>query len=387
MLQDRTKYLTINWLDGMSINKNHFIALENYFNEAINDAIGQRTGKNNYGLLPTNKEVQAISIEADSRNVLHIRIKELRAVTLCGARIEITADTIPVLELTGKIADFVPTDNEETNYSVVLTVDPFAREPFGNADPEETPPRKPFVLPSYHINLVPTKELDNSEIGLFHLTLGKLTIKNGECTVDQSYIPPCTNVESHPLLMEFFYRVEKLMMELEHYVLIIVQKVRGKNQKNTLALTVNYLAENILNYLNYNLPSITMQLKYQAPVNLIEKIAVLGRVTHNSIDTWQGNGKEELINYLVEWCELNQGLFDKTLAELSGLVYKHHDIATSLKKTDNFLRMLVPLLKSLSELDYIGKKVDTTLFVTEENDATDDRMEQSVDKKNWFKKF
>jgi hypothetical protein len=72
---------------------------------------------------------------------------------------------------------------------------------------------------------------------------------------------------------------------------------------------------------------------------------------------------------------------------LAGLVYKHHDIATSLKKADNFLRILVPLLKSLSELDYIGKKVDTTLFVTEENDATDDKMEQTVDKKNWFKKF
>jgi hypothetical protein len=174
-------------------------------------------------------------------------------------------------------------------------------------------------------------------------------------------------------------------MELEHYALMIVQKIRGKNQKNTLALTVGYVSENILNFLNYNLPAFKLYLKYNPPVNIIEQVAVLARVTHNSIEAWQGNGKEELINYLVEWCELNQGVFDKTLADLADLSYKHHDIAVSLKKADNFLRILLPLFKGLSELDYIGKKLDTTLFVTEEDNGID-KNEQTGDKK-WFKKF
>ena len=34
------KYLSVNWIDGMKVNKNHFIQLENALNDQLRDSIG-----------------------------------------------------------------------------------------------------------------------------------------------------------------------------------------------------------------------------------------------------------------------------------------------------------------------------------------------------------
>ena len=221
------------------------------------------------------------------------------------------------------------------------------------------------MLPEYSLNLLPLKGMGGAEPGLYHLTVGMISLQNGEFSVIEDYVPPCTSMQSYALLQEFFARTEKSLMQLEQYAIKIVQKVRSKQQKNNLAVSISSLSQNILAYLGQQLPAFSLYLKNQPPVFTIEKIIVLARLTHNSIQTWQGNGKEELLNYLTEWCDLNQGMFDNTLAELAELNYQHHNAVLAFRRAENFLKILVPLFRVLSELDYIGKKVDTNLFVTE----------------------
>lgn len=338
------------------------------------------------GILPSEKgETYTVQVDIDNKNVLRAKVRNLRAVTLGGARVEITASQFPILEFTKNLSEAKLQNNGTHAFALVLTVNPFARVPFGDADPEETPPRKPYVLPKYTLDLVHIKDFGESEIGLFHLRLGLVRFENGHFSVDLSFIPPCTSLISSPLLLDFYERSERTLIQLEKYVTIIVQKVRGKQQDNKLAQAISGISENILAYLSQELSGIFLHIRHKAPVFLIEKIMVLSRITHNSIETWQGSGKEELLNYLTEWCDLNQGMLDKTLGELAVLKYNHYDTAAAVEKATNFLNIINPLFKTLSELDYIGKKIDTNLFVTEElaKNESEERMPMF---KSWFKR-
>lgn len=386
MLQEKFSHPGVNWFDGMSINKGHFVAQENHLKELYIDAVGQRIDESNYGILPSERgEPYSVQIEIDNRNVLQAKVRNLRAVTLGGARVEITASSCSVLKLTKNLSEPKRQNSGKNIFALVLTVNSFARIPFGDADPEETPPRKPYILPEYTLDLVHVKEFGVSEIGLFHLTLGVIRLENGQFSVESNYIPPCTSIISSPLLLDFYERTERTLIQLEKYVTIIVQKVRGKQQDNKLAQSISGISENILTYLSHELSGISLHLRNKAPIFLIEKVMVLSRITHNSIETWQGSGKEELLNYLTEWCDLNQGMLDKTLRELSVLKYNHYDTAVAVEKATDFLNIINPLFKTLSELDYIGKKIDTNLFVTEEL-AKSESGEKMPMLKSWFKK-
>ena len=51
-MSDLSKYKQVNWVDGMKVNKSHFIGQENYFAARINDISDNYLDNNNYGLLP-----------------------------------------------------------------------------------------------------------------------------------------------------------------------------------------------------------------------------------------------------------------------------------------------------------------------------------------------
>lgn len=386
MLQDRFSHLGVNWFDGMSINKDHFVAQENHMKEMCIDVIGQNLDPFNYGILPSERgEPYSIHTDIDNRNILNVKIRNLRAVTLGGARIEITPATCTVVEMTRNLSELKLEKNSARTFALILTINPFSRKPFGDADPEETPPRKPNVLPEYTLDLIPYDELGGGEIGLFHINLGLLVFNDGEFSVATDYIPPCTSIASSPMLLAYYEQMQASLTKLEGNVTKIVQKVRGKQQENKLAQSISGISENVLTYLSHQLPAISLYLQHKAPIYFIEKIIVLSKITHNSIETWQGSGKEELLNYLTDWCDLNQGKLDKTLAELAVLKYQHHNAAIAFKKADNFLEIISPLFKTLADLDYIGKKIDTNLFVTEEVSISESEEKKPL-LKGWFRK-
>jgi len=84
------------------------------------------------------------------------------------------------------------------------------------------------------------------------------------------------------------------------------------------------------------------------------------------MDVYVGTGKEDLLNYLSDWCDLNQGAFENVLVEMMDLEYHHTDINKALHNVSSFTKLMLSLFKKLNELDYIGKKSDSNIFVKEE---------------------
>jgi hypothetical protein len=86
----------------------------------------------------------------------------------------------------------------------------------------------------------------------------------------------------------------------------------------------------------------------------------------NSIDLRTGSGKEEMMNYLCEWCELKQGELESLLSNVASLRYDHNDINKSIGAVVSFIKIISRLFDTLSKLDFIGKRKDTGIFVNEE---------------------
>lgn len=370
MKSDINNIHSVNWIDGMKINKDHFIAFENAMVSKINSAEQKDVTATNFGLLPSYSDKESsinISISVDGQSTLEVTLNKCIAVTLGGCQINITKETGALLSQSGYILKSqYDISKDEKEWYVVLTINPFNRIPVGDADPEEDPVRHPNVLPEYKLDIVSDSEVSKQELGLYHITVAKVILVDGKPVVDENYIPPCRSIQSHPDLKFVYGEISLFLNQMEAYALHIIQKVHQKKQTNELASMVLALSEKVLYYLNTVISDFRLNDQYEPPIKMITKLVCLARVIKSNLDVFVGTGKEELINYLADWCDISQGTFENILVEMVELKYIHTDINLSLSKVTGFTKLMLSLFKKLHELEYIGKKSDSNIFVKEE---------------------
>jgi hypothetical protein len=368
MLQD--KYLPVNWMDGMKINKAHFIAENNALVYQLARTVSGLLNNYNYGLLPGKYGNVNLSlfVSADNQQQVQVRLQKCMAITSGGYIICFDEDNngktlsvqIPDLSIS-----FEKLKGKSIIYYVVLTVNPYARLPFGKMDPEETPQRLPYVGPAYTLHLVPLKDACEQTIGDFQFVLGRLTVNEQKVLLDENYIPPCCCINSHNDLQEIHASIENFLEKMELYALQIIQKILQKKQMNDMALIVQKLCEQVCVFTSLHLNDFKQLNQNQPPVFLINTVASFARIIKNTFDFYIGSGKEELMNYCVEWCDINQGELEGAMIELSNHRYDHLNINDSIEKISAFTKLVSKLFISLAKLDYIGKKKDPGIFVNE----------------------
>jgi hypothetical protein len=122
---------------------------------------------------------------------------------------------------------------------------------------------------------------------------------------------------------------------------------------------------------------------HEAPSLMLSHVSSMARLIKNSLDIYVNTGKEELMNYFVEWCDVNQASLDAVITELGNHKYVHEDINGAVVKVSDFTKTISSLFYKLSRLDYIGKKKDANIFVKEEIVNTD-TAENSAKKRRSF---
>ncbi|MCW5518538.1 hypothetical protein J1N09_01715 [Aureitalea sp. L0-47] len=360
----------VNWIDGMKINKNHFIELEDAMLSQMSNAEKKDINPFNFGLLPTYNEQESsidVTISIDGQSTIEVVLNTCSAVTLGGHQIHITSETKELLEQSGYILkNEYAISKDESEWYVVLSVNPFARVPVGPADPEEEPPRHPFVLPEYKLDILPKSETSGQELGLYHITIGKVILQDGRPAIDADFIPPCRSIQSHADLKFTYTEIGSFLNQMESFSLHIVQKIHQKKQANDLAQMALVLTQSVMRYLNSTIPEFRYKDRYAPPIFMMSRIVNMARVIKSSLDIHVGTGKEDFLNYLTDWCDLNQGAFENVLIQTIEMEYAHTDINAALGTISEFTRLMLSLFKKLNELDYIGKKQDSGIFVKEE---------------------
>ncbi|MEC3874185.1 hypothetical protein [Chryseobacterium salviniae] len=370
---EKLTHFPVNWIDGMKINKTHFIDVQDFVSDSVRDAVGVHTSMINYGLLPVKNSIK-IHLIIDNHKLLRIKVEECHAVTPNGSRIEIGGDQSESLALSIPYPETVRElkENENAVLLACISVNHFKRTPYGEPDPEENPPRYPYTRPEYSLNLIAEDELKNTiGFGSSYLIIGKILVNAGESKIDENYIPPSVSVSSHDKLQDLYTEIDRFYGQIELYSTQISQKIYAKKQSNSLALMMELMADKALNYLGSEINRFRWMAPHSAPAKMLLSVVALARILKNFIDARSGAGKEELLNYFAEWCNVSQGDFEIIFSDIINLDYNHNHMDRAIVKIMHFMKTLEELFSILSRLDYIGKKRDGSIFVSESTDERD----------------
>ena len=365
------KYFHVNWVDGMKINKQHFIALENVLNDQLMNSVAVGINNFNYGLLPPlpgKSSSLKMVLNADNQNHIRVKILECRAITPGGARIEILENALDLYKFSIPFPDidYEPDSSKEENFHVLLSVQPYSRIPIGNADPSEEPPRYPFTIPEIKVHILPEEQVTHKELGSYFIYIGKIKMMEGQPEIISEYIPPCSSIQSHTRLIDLHSKYDNFFSQLELNLLKILRKIQDKEQSNELAKAVSILSTNVLYFISTSILEFRWKIENQPPISMFEFVARCARIIRNVVDANSGKAKEELLNYFMDWCNLNQGEFEEILINTVNFQYEHSRIQDTAVIMNQFVEVISTLFDKLSDLEYIGKKKDTGIFVKEQ---------------------
>ena len=388
-MRDNIKHFPVNWIDGMKINKNHFIAQDDAWKDALHDAAGMNLSPMRYGVLPSSaagENTFDVKISIDNQNTLRATVLGCQAVTQGGVRI-----SLPSLSQSGQgETDGVPATSfqfsataGESAYWVVLTVNPYERVPAGSPDLSENPPRYPSALSSYKVQVVSDSQYKQYADNPYALTIGKVSVNGNDIRVEDDYIPPCISISAHPDLLALHGELDQFLGTLEMRCSLIVQKIFKKSQQNDLSELVLFLCDRVILFLAQAITDTRWKMVHEPPAALFACLVNLARVMKNTIDLRIGSGKDELMNYLSEWCELKQGELENMLSALANLRYSNNDINQDIRKITSFVRVTGKLFDTLSNLEFIGKRKETGIFVKEEQPDTNSQQ-QSKTRRRFF---
>lgn len=374
----------------MKINKNHFIAQDDAWKDSLYDVASLCTSRLRYGILPASsggEDTFNVKISLDNQNTLRVAVLSCQAITPGGIRIHLPA----LAGLQGAATDSVPAvsfsfpeSKTDTAWWVVLFVHPFEKQPAGSPDLSENPPRYPNVLPSYTVQIIPENDYNQFSYHPYAIMIGRIVSGGNNVRVDNEYIPPCYSISASPDLVSLHAELDQFLSRLETLCSEIVQKIFVKNQQNEISELVMFLCDRIMLYLGQAITAMRWTMIDESPASLLACIASLARVMKNSIDLRIGSGKEEMVNYLMEWCELKQGELESMLTSLANIRFDNNDINKNIQKVTPFVRITLRLFETLSKLEFIGKRKDSGIFVKEEKIERVEQQETKVPRRRFL---
>ncbi len=368
MIED-IKHFRVNWIDGMKISKDHFIDLQNYIQEIVKDTSSVFLKKDNYGVLASHlSQNKEYNVNIDIHKNINISIQKLRAITSNGARIEINSKT-PNIEQNIPFQNFFDEKIEE-GY-VMATINYNNNTSFGEQNLEEVPPRSPYLNNSFLFSFVDVNTIKNTGVVPFQLPIAKIKKENDIWEVNNNYIPPCFSISADSRLIDFYIYTETFLKKIERNSIKIVQKVITEEHKNPIADTIQIICSNLLNFFGTTITELVFEKHQNSPRKVIEAIISMARSMKNHIDTSSPEIKEMLLIYFGEWTDLSGGDYENLFTKTINIEYKHYDINASLEIANQFMITIDRLFTILTEVDYIGKKKDSGIFVNE-NIVNDD---------------
>ena len=357
-MHNKINYKQINWTDGMKINKDHFIGLENYFTACDADVRRIYLDEYSYGLMPLkspkDKNLEFEAFIDDQKN-LKVKVLTCRAITQAGYLIDISngsTETSNGINLNVE-ATLAISNMQEKEFYVVISVNPFSRIPIGQAVSSERPLRQPLVIPEYSLQIVHATPNILASLEPDLLPLGKISVVNIKPEIDTTYIPPCTSMNCHNKLQEFHEFATKSINALEMNVVELIAEVNLKATSKALIDIILYLAENLLYYLNDKIFEFKWLLKSKPPVFLISSIVSMAHTIKNAIETRTPEEREKLLNYFSQHFDINPAKFKQLLDITIGIDYQHTDINQSFIKAEDFINVISLLFNELKKMEFI----------------------------------
>ncbi|QNK63420.1 hypothetical protein H7F33_02610 [Pedobacter sp. PAMC26386] len=376
------KYKPVNWVDGMKLSSNHFVATDQFNQDFVRDATSIALNNFNYGLLPPfsgERVSHEIEITEKATNHIEIKVRHCNAITAEGCRIDIPNTSSYDNQLS--YSQFFSNENTDyskvTIYNILLLVNPFERVPSGNPDPQDNPPRYPDIAKKYSISILPASEMTPNASDSYHLTIGQFVLENGRISINTNYIPPSSSVISHPGLIRYYELFSSLINDLQLAAFKIIDKTSAKDSITPLGKNIRLLSEKLLDYIAqifFNYRNLGYQ---QSPVYIAGYCSNLAHVFFTGIKLIEPREREEMLKYFYEWRDVTPGNFEELLARNIEMIYDHQNINATMSTIEEFLKVMVALWNKLSMLEYIGQRKENIVV------AEQQMVQQVQTKRTW----
>lgn len=342
--------LPINWIDGMKINKSHFIHNDQLLEVSLRQHTFMFMKSYEYGLFPVHLSQLSkpmITIE-DSRLRLHwvVAVNRRGEVLKVGASDHIDFD-LRTLEPNIII--------EGQKFIVILSKDSKEKVEYGEPLENESPPRQPFVKDKYALNLIEESKMNSEEFVLSYVSIGRLLVLNGQLQMDPSYIPPCHQVLCHPVLQDRYNSIENAISEIGINATQVVQNAKSKKKRgeiNDLAENTFYLMEKIVFFLAQYMHNIRTTYKEESPVVFFSFLNSFGRIVLTTLKCLKSEDKEALLRYYESHLGLKPHQFESDMKELGQLQYDHLHLNDIFDIADQHITMLKTFASKATQLEF-----------------------------------
>ena len=353
-MNSKLKYLPVNWKNGMAfkaeqLNDQYFAILDQ-----LRDARAQNLTTYNFGLLGGEGDRKFADSFHDKANNENAEVDFCRAVTQDGSRIEILHNNWPELKV--PLSEF--TENLDLNsadyWYVLLVTDPFTRIPEGMEDEQESPRRKPYTRPAYGLEFISQEDLERDSLANA-IPVYKYKRTPSGLRKEEHYIPPCSRVNSHKLLLDKYDKYEKALIRLKDDSKKIISKIKSKRRNNK---EQNHLADDIdgwckayIEFFVSNYDEFKFSLKDQPPIKIVAFFAKLARILM-SFES-KAHDHDHMLQYFRQYAtKLNESELNQLIKDTFQVDYKHFDVAITLKVVDQFVNTFLDIFNNLVNLEF-----------------------------------
>ncbi len=350
----------VNWVDSMNLSADCFKQSEDFFIASIADNAKLGLTHYNYGLLTSpleQKEHEGIRVNEHVTGHIEVQLHHCHAITASGYHIYFDASEAgaPLIKRYSPAEDKNLKNRDVRRWDIILSINPFERQPVGEPAPEETPPRHPDCENSYSLYIMPAGEINTHEFGKNYLTIGRLRKDGERYVVDSNYIPPCTVMAAHPELENYLNTFNSLFVGIEKSARLIIEKIHERSNKSDLAHNIFVMCSETLRYIAQIYFDLRNKARHASPIETVNYVSSLAHICYVGLVLPNGRHKEELLKYFYEWTDILPGTFEELIANTLDLMYSHDDLRSMMVQSEHFLRNFASLWERMSKLEFIGQ--------------------------------
>ena len=272
------QYYQVNWINGMRITADQFIELENHFIYRMQSTFRGYVNALNYGLVTGVDE--NISIPHFTLSLSHDRV------TIVNGFVALTPEGHLVQIPSGMEFPVYMPNVQSDWYYLVVSARPYKRTAFGKIDERESPARYPYAMQEYRFEFfAPNK----AHFHLIENNMIPIGLYNGIAfEEDKTYIPPCTSIQAHPVLLNLYKTFQETFSEMERKIITLL-KTKDHAQNQMLA--------NLLGFFSQQKTAIDMVVPYQPPCFLVEKTQQIARIIHYANKLKNIDALEDIVEF------------------------------------------------------------------------------------------
>lgn len=336
---------SVNWKDGMLVSQTHILQQEKYFEELSRWLLYHLP--HSYGLVKNRMHVGdplelEMVLEGD---VLRVTLTSCVAITPAGHLIYITP-TNQGEEILRANRQVDLSKNERMGVYVGVKID--LKKEVGEPNPEEEPPRFPFLVQRYELLLGEVANWDPSTF----LQVGEINVLDGQVELSKDFIPPCMTIGSYSKLQNQVVKFHGALKRIQEYSIQAIRQItqtpegkdlfRSSPLKDSVLAQIQSAAEMIAASAEQNLdPS-----SFSPPSLVVSFFKGFFNNFHLFFRVYPALREYAREEYFGKQLSASQGdAFFDLMEAFENLSYNHSDLRSRLQQISQLLQTLEGIFK------------------------------------------